>query len=101
MVMEGPRPHRPRRSCDDLKIFLDAVAGVAPMPYHEHQQKGDAFGRARTLAEIQSAISADPPKNELHNRWFALGCVVVEQTASGSGGSGRTVVRLAKGKLRA
>jgi len=71
----------------DLKIFLTASPEVrADRRYHEHQQKGDAIDRARTLDEIHER-SARPRTNYI-TAGSRSGCRGGGQHCDGSGGSG-------------
>jgi len=82
----------------DLKIFLTASPEVrADRRYHEHQQKGDAIDRARTLDEIHERDQRDRERST-SPLVRAPNAVVVDSTAMEAEEVARLVVMLAKGK---
>jgi cytidylate kinase len=82
----------------DLKIFLTASPDVrADRRYHEHQQKGDAMDRARTLDEIHERDRRDRERST-SPLVRAPDAVVVDSTAMGAEEVARLVVMLATGK---
>jgi CMP/dCMP kinase len=82
----------------DLKIFLTASPEVrADRRYHEHQQKGDAIDRARTLDEIHERDQRDRERTT-SPLVRAPDAVVVDSTAMEAEEVARLVVMLAKGK---
>jgi cytidylate kinase len=82
----------------DLKIFLTASPEVrADRRYHEHQQKGDAIDRARTLDEIHQRDQRDRERTT-SPLVRAPDAVVVDSTAMEAEEVARLVVMLAKGK---
>ncbi len=82
----------------DLKIFLTASPEVrADRRYHEHQQKGDAIDRARTLDEIHERDQRDRERST-SPLVRAPDAVVVDSTAMEAEEVARLVVMLAKGK---
>jgi cytidylate kinase len=82
----------------DLKIFLTASPEVrADRRYHEHQLKGDAIDRARTLDEIHERDQRDRERTT-SPLVRAPDAVVVDSTAMEAGEVARLVVMLAKGK---
>src|SRR6266481_1429390 len=82
----------------DLKIFLTASPEVrADRRYHEHQQKGDAIDRARTLDEIHERDQRDRERST-SPLLRAPDAVVVDSTAMEAEEVARLVVMLAKGK---
>lgn len=82
----------------DLKIFLTASPEVrADRRYHEHQQKGDAIDRARTLEEIHERDRRDRERST-SPLVRAPDAVVVDSTAMEAEEVARLVVMLAKGK---
>ena len=82
----------------DLKIFLTASPEVrADRRYHEHQQKGDAIDRARTLDEIHQRDQRDRERST-SPLVRAPDAVVVDSTAMEAEEVARLVVMLAKGK---
>jgi CMP/dCMP kinase len=82
----------------DLKIFLTASPEVrADRRYHEHQQKGDAIDRARTLDEIHERDERDRERTT-SPLVRAPDAVVVDSTAMEAEEVARLVVMLAKGK---
>ncbi len=82
----------------DLKIFLTASPEVrADRRYHEHQQKGDAIDRARTLDEIYERDQRDRERST-SPLVRAPDAVVVDSTAMEAEEVARLVVMLAKGK---
>ena len=83
----------------DLKIFLTASPEVrADRRYHEHQQKGDAIDRARTLDEIHERDQRDRERST-SPLVRAPDAVVVDSTAMEAEEVARLVVMLAKGKV--
>ena len=82
----------------DLKIFLTASPEVrADRRHHEHQQKGDAIDRARTLDEIHERDQRDRERST-SPLVRAPDAVVVDSTAMEAEEVARLVVMLAKGK---
>jgi len=82
----------------DLKIFLTASPEVrADRRYHEHQQKGDAIDRARTLDEIHERDQRDRERTT-SPLVRSPDAVVVDSTAMEAEEVARLVVMLAKGK---
>jgi CMP/dCMP kinase len=82
----------------ELKIFLTASPDVrADRRYHEHQQKGDAMDRARTLDEIHERDQRDRERST-SPLVRAPDAVVVDSTAMEAEEVARLVVMLAKGK---
>jgi CMP/dCMP kinase len=82
----------------DLKIFLTASPEVrADRRYHEHQQKGDAIDRARTLDEIHERDHRDRERST-SPLVRATDAVVVDSTAMEAEEVARLVVMLARGK---
>ena len=82
----------------DLKIFLTASPEVrADRRYHEHQLKGDAIDRARTLDEIHERDQRDRERST-SPLVRAPDAVVVDSTAMEAEEVARLVVMLAKGK---
>jgi cytidylate kinase len=82
----------------DLKIFLTASPEVrADRRYHEHQQKGDAIDRARTLEEIHERDRRDRERTT-SPLVRAPDAVVVDSTAMEAEEVARLVVMLAKGE---
>jgi CMP/dCMP kinase len=82
----------------DLKIFLTASPEVrADRRYHEHQQKGDAIDRARTLDEIHERDQRDRERST-SPLVRAPDAVVVDSSAMEAEEVARLVVMLAKGK---
>ena len=82
----------------DLKIFLTASPEVrADRRWHEHQQKGDAIDRARTLDEIHERDRRDRERST-SPLVRAPDAVVVDSTAMEPEEVARLVVMLAKGE---
>jgi cytidylate kinase len=82
----------------DLKIFLTASPEVrADRRYHEHQEKGDAIDRARTLDEIHERDQRDRERST-SPLVRAPDAVVVDSTAMEAEEVARLVVMLGKGK---